>query len=81
MARKIKKTDKTLSDSDFGDVNIVNIVLLAKFSDGKIRQVNANKVQQINILRLLQCTNENQKVNVSDKIIESIDWISDIDLR
>lgn len=62
------------------DVQVVDLVILGKLTDGTIHQVIATEEQQREFLKLLAQTNENGKINVLADNIESVSWDSKFDL-
>lgn len=57
-----------------------NIIVLGKFSDGKVRQFLCNKFQQEGIIRVIISLDQDNTLKVIDKEVEGIEWKSDIDL-
>lgn len=61
-----------------GQIN--SLLLLAKLSDGKIRQVITKKEQQILIIDLLSQTSKDGVVLLTEDTVDSIDWESKYNL-
>lgn len=61
--------------------SLVNIVVLGKFTDGKIRQILTTKMEQLNITHILVQMSKDGKISAMENTMDSIDWESDIDLR
>lgn len=61
-----------------GQIN--SLLLLAKLSDGKIRQVITKKEQQILIIELLSQTSKDGVVLLTEDTVDSIDWESKYNL-
>lgn len=57
-----------------------NIIILGKFSDGKIRQVFCNKQQQVGTVSIIRSFEPDYTLKVLDKEVEGITWESDVDL-
>ena len=53
---------------------IESLLLLAKLSDGKIRQVITKKEQQILIIDLLSQTSKDGVVLLTEETVDGIDW-------
>jgi hypothetical protein len=53
---------------------IVNFLLLAKISDGSIRQVITTEAEQRYIANMLTQTSKNGRINVDTKTVEALDW-------
>ena len=60
---------------------LVNIVIIGQFSDGKNRQIFTTKIEQLNICALLVQLSKDGKIKVNEETIEGIEWKSDVDLR
>ena len=59
---------------------LMNIIVLAKFSDDKVRQVICNKQQQLNAIAAIRCLQDNGTLHVLDEAVEGINWESDVNL-
>jgi len=60
--------------------SLVNIAVLGKFADGKVRQILATKMEQLNITHILLKMSKDGKISAMENTIDSLDWESDIDL-
>ena len=61
--------------------SLVNIVVLGKFTDGKVRQILTTKNEQLNITHILVQMSKDGKISAMENTIDSLGWESDIDLR
>ena len=57
-----------------------NIVILGKFSDGKIRQIACTESQQRGVISTLRAMDPNDVVNVLDTPVDAVEWESDVNL-
>lgn len=59
---------------------IHSFLIMAKLSDGTIRQVVTTKLQQQYLVSLLMKTSNDGKILISEETLEGVDWESDFKL-